>query len=574
MSDVSDSRSCGSAGPASSRVDELEAEIRSLQEKLLSARAVIEKLVSGETRPAFQLNPPTVAGAISLVASQAGKRALHQAETMLAARKQTFRASDGQIARLLDLAPVAILEADAAGVFLYANTAAVSILQLSDLELQGIPFDAIGWSLCWPDGQPLMTCDRPITRALQGETVEDIEIVLRWPDPVRRALVLRVGAVPIWTDTGHIEGALVTLADVTARHAATEALQASEDRSRLAFEIANACAWEYDPASGISSWDAAARSLLNLPDVLPFEAAIAQFVHPDDVEQAKASVASALDPAGAGRYALQHRAPLAGTTLGERWLQSLGQAYFDGVGAARRAVRMVCVTTDVTERRLAEERRTRLVAELNHRVKNTLAVVQALAEQTRRATDKRHIGSPERRHFHADFQSRLLTLARAHDLLTRENWAGATLQDVFSAATQPFIGRVQQPVSGLSGRERIEWAGPTIRVAPEASVALSMGIFELATNAVKHGSLSSPFGQVMVTWAVSADRASVALKWEERGGPDVSGPPPLHLHGFGLRLLEGSLARQLGGNIHLDFAPAGLCCHMTLPLNGGRLAPR
>jgi two-component sensor histidine kinase/PAS domain-containing protein len=554
-------------------VDELEAEVRSLQEKLLSARAVIEKLVSGETRPAFQLNRPAVAGAISLAASQTDKRALHQADTTLGARKPAFRASDGQLARLLDLAPVAILEADAAGVFLYANAAAVSILELTYLELQGMPFDAVDWSLGWPDGRPVMKCDRPITRALQGETVEDIEIVLRRPDPARRDLVLRVGAVPIWTDTGRIEGALVTLADVTARHAAIEALQASEDRSRLAFEIASACAWEYDPASGVSTWDAAARRLLNLPDVLPFEAAIAHFVHPDDVEQAKASVASALDPAGEGRYALQHRAAPAVTTSGERWLQSLGQAYFDGVGAARRAVRMVCVTTDVTERRLAEERRTRLVAELNHRVKNTLAVVQALAEQTRRATDKRPAGSPERRHFHADFQSRLLALARAHDLLTRENWEGATLQDVISAATQPFIGGVQQPGIEPSGSERIEWAGPVVQVAPEASVALSIGIFELATNAVKHGALSAPGGQVTVTWAVSGDRNSVALQWEERGGPDVSGPPPLHLHGFGLRLLERGLARQVGGNIRLDFAPAGLCCHMILPLNGGRLAP-
>jgi two-component sensor histidine kinase len=569
MSDVSDLRDGVTGEPTKARLNELEAEVWSLQEKLSSARATIEKLVSGGTRMAHRSNSPAPAGAINLATFQAELPALLQAGEAPVEKKQAFRARDGELARVLDLAPVAILETDAAGIFLYTNAAAASVLKLADFPLQGTCFDEVDWSLSWPDGRPLTRSDRPITRALRGEAVENIEIVLRQPARVVGDIVLRVSAVPIWTDNGRIEGALVALADVTARRAATEALQASEDRSRLAFEIASGCAWEYDPESGVSTWDTAARRLLNLPERLPFEAAIEHFVHPDDVEQVKTSVASALDPAGDGRYALEHRAAPALTTSEVRWLQSLGQAYFDGVGAARRAVRMVCVTTDVTERRLADERQTRLVAELNHRVKNTLAVVQALAEQTRRATDSRPAGSPERRRFHSDFQSRLLALARAHDLLTRQNWESATLRDVVAAATQPFTIDAQP-----SRSQKIEVAGPVVRIAPEAAVALSMGMFELATNAAKYGALSVPGGQVKVTWAVLDDHSGVELQWEECGGPVVSGPPPATLHGFGLRLLERGLARQIGGKILLDFASTGLYCHMNLPLHGGRIAPR
>jgi two-component sensor histidine kinase len=361
--------------------------------------------------------------------------------------------------------------------------------------------------------------------------------------------------------------------DLATADVASAALRDSRDLTRLAFEIAGACAWELNPTTGISIWDAAARKLLNLPDALLFDDAVARFVHPEDAGQVRTFIASALDPTGTGRYALEHRAAPGIAPSGERWLQSLGQAYFEGTGASRRPVRLVCVTTDVTERRITEERLKLLIDELNHRVKNTLGVVQALADQTRRATDSRPEGSLERRNFHADFQSRLLALARSHDLLTYEKWQGATLQTVIETAMQPFLVDARREGSAQEPLTRIKLIGPPVQVVPETMVALGMGMFELATNALKHGALSVLTGQVVINWNVDPAMKCVQLQWEERGGPDISGPPPPHRHGFGFKLLGRSLARQLGGDIRLQFNPDGLCCHMALPLKNGQIRP-
>jgi two-component sensor histidine kinase len=351
-------------------------------------------------------------------------------------------------------------------------------------------------------------------------------------------------------------------------------LRASEERSRLAFSIAGACAWELDPTTGLSRWDTTARTLFGLPDVLPFVDAVAGFVHHNDLSSVHEAVAAALDPVGGGHYAVEHRAAEHLSASGTQWLQSLGQAYFEGAGAARRPVRLVCVTTDVTQRRAADERRALLVAELNHRVKNTLAIVQALAEQTRRATDKRSPGSPERRQFHTDFQSRLLALARAHDLLTREEWQGTTLRDILATAAELFGKAPPHGTSPQNEVAKLEIDGPAVRIGPEATVTLTMGIHELATNAAKHGALSMPGGRVTVTWKIVPDRSAVDVLWAEAGGPPVAGPPPSERHGFGLRLLERGLARQLGGSVHLDFVTDGLRCRIRLPLSGGRVAQR
>lgn len=545
MSDSKGIHGSKTSHPPRSRIEKLEAEIFLLQEKLSNTRRELECLAPH-------------------AAQRANVGPLEEGPAL--------RASEGQLSRLLDLAPVAILETDATGVIIYANAAAADILDLVDLQAQGRESDVLDWHLCWPTGQPLKASERPIERALKGKAVEEAEIILGRPGGIHQKMVLRLGAVPIQSANGKIEGTLVTLTDVTSRYAAAEALRASEERSRLAFEAAYACAWELDPTSGKSTWDVAAGGLLSLSEEVPFTTAIATFVHQDDVPEVEAAVASALDPTGQGRYALEHRAAPVISPSGPRWLQSLGQTHFQGFGSDRQPVRLVCVTTDVTERHLANQRHTLLVAELNHRVKNTLAVVQALAEQTRRAADKRSSGSTESRQLHASFQARLLALARAHDLLTLENWEGATLQDIIDAAIKPFGSRNEQERAEQTDREKISFEGPHIRVAPEASVALSIGIHELATNAVRHGALLLPDGEVTIAWEISLAQDCVELCWKEHGGPEISGPPPANHHGFGLRLLERGLARQLGGQIRLEFASAGLCCRMTMPLSAGRVA--
>lgn len=198
--------------------------------------------------------------------------------------------------------------------------------------------------------------------------------------------------------------------------------------------------------------------------------------------------------------------------------------------------------SDITDRVLAERQQKLLVDELNHRVKNTLATVQAIAQQTRRA-------SPDPLAFHTAFEARLLALSATHDLLTATNWRGAALRDVLLVELGPY------------GENQYRLDGPKVELTPAEALAMGLIIHELATNAAKYGALSTPDGCVGVEWQVTD--GSLNLKWQERGGPPVA--PPVR-RGFGSRLIERSLQGQLGGYTKLNFEYTGLVCLVVLPL--------
>ena len=212
---------------------------------------------------------------------------------------------------------------------------------------------------------------------------------------------------------------------------------------------------------------------------------------------------------------------------------------------------------DIHARRLAEERQRLLVAELTHRIKNTLALVLAVADQTRRT-----VSSPDA--FHAVFRDRLAALARAHDALRRDGGTGTTLEAVAREALAPYTG-------GGAGAPRLEVVGPEVRLSSGAAVALGMAFHELATNAAKHGALSVASGRVRLSWGPAEADADGArwhgVLWEETGGPPLPGRPPKR--GFGTRLLERGLAAQIGGAISLDFALSGLHCRIRVPAEDG-----
>jgi PAS domain S-box-containing protein len=199
---------------------------------------------------------------------------------------------------------------------------------------------------------------------------------------------------------------------------------------------------------------------------------------------------------------------------------------------------------DITDRKQAEQQRTLLINELNHRVKNTLATVQSLAVQSLRAGAR----VPDARE---RFEARLTALAQAHDLLTIEGWLGVNLSDVVERAVAPF----------RAANERIVIAGPPVRLQPKQALAISMALHELGTNALKYGALSNDAGRVQVAWGIApeADDA-LELVWREQGGPPVL--PPVR-KGFGSRLLERNLARELDGKTTLDYRADGLVCRIT-----------
>ena len=205
------------------------------------------------------------------------------------------------------------------------------------------------------------------------------------------------------------------------------------------------------------------------------------------------------------------------------------------------------IARDITDRKRADEQRQLLVNELNHRVKNTLATVQSLAMQTLRSTER----SADAR---ALLDARLTALARAHDLLTAENWEGARLREVIIRALMAF-----------NSGARVAVSGPSVRLTPKQALSLSIALHELATNAAKYGALSTDAGKVDLTWEVRDDGGGemLHLVWIESGGPVVSPPERA---GFGSRLIERSLAHDLAGEAHIAYRPEGVIATISTPV--------
>jgi two-component sensor histidine kinase len=209
---------------------------------------------------------------------------------------------------------------------------------------------------------------------------------------------------------------------------------------------------------------------------------------------------------------------------------------------------------DVTARELSDRTLRMLVNELNHRVKNMLATVQSLARQS---LGRQAEGGAAR-----DFEDRLTALAWTYDLLTREHWSGAALREVIERTLAPHAGR---------DADRLDLDGPDLWLAPNRVLVFALAMHELATNAVKYGALSNDVGRISVRWRLrpTPDPASLVLDWRERGGPAVKAP---RRRGFGSRLIERALARELGGEVKLAFEADGLRCRMTAPLEEGSAA--
>lgn len=225
-----------------------------------------------------------------------------------------------------------------------------------------------------------------------------------------------------------------------------------------------------------------------------------------------------------------------------RWLLDSGSPYQrDGQFAGYFGS---CI--DITAHREAEQRQARLIDELHHRVRNTLAIVQSIARQSLQAANV-----PAE--LHENFDARLQALSAIHDLLTVEDLDGALLRRV-----------IEQAVASFGEPARIVIDGPDVRLAPRTAVSLAIAMHELYSNACRHGSLSVAGGRVNVGWRIAGGEGPrLQLHWRESGGPAVA--VPAH-RGFGSRMLERGLARELAGTVQLHFVTAGLDCRIDAPL--------
>lgn len=349
-------------------------------------------------------------------------------------------------------------------------------------------------------------------------------------------------------ESGEIVAIIGACLDITDRKQSETRLIESEERLRRAHEAAQIGDWELDLLTGKVAWSENLYRLVGLSSegFALSEAARLDLIHPDDRQHVESEFAR-IDGHNR-RIDVEFRARH--SDGGYRWLASRGELQFDDSG---RPARIVGVNFDVTALRQAHARQRVLINELNHRVKNTLATVQSLATMTFKKQ-----GADELREA---FMGRLLALSATHDLLTASMWEGAFVPDIVREELRPYAGDQIAVVSDS-------------KIFLEPNVALNIGlvIHELATNAVKHGALSSPQGRLEVSWDELEPKASLHLTWQETS--EIQ-PRRSSRQGFGSRLIEGTV-RSLNGSVDYDYSPRGLKVVLTIPLdrNGDREAPR
>jgi PAS domain S-box-containing protein len=222
-----------------------------------------------------------------------------------------------------------------------------------------------------------------------------------------------------------------------------------------------------------------------------------------------------------------------------------------------RIIKTLSSGEDITERKAAEERQIRMMRELDHRVKNNLAAVLSIAEQTVSGADSLDA-------FAEAFTGRVRSMAVAHEMLANSKWEGADLHDMLKRVLTPY-----RP----DDEGRLSCTGPAIRLPASVTQSLCMVMHELITNAVKYGAFSGPQGRVIIGWdreRPGQEREQLRLTWIERGGPPT--PRPTR-RGFGTTLIEQMIAYQLHGHARLTFEKAGVTCTMILPLNASPSGP-
>ncbi|MHC2018928.1 HWE histidine kinase domain-containing protein [Methylobacterium sp. CM6247] len=315
----------------------------------------------------------------------------------------------------------------------------------------------------------------------------------------------------------------------------TRDLTESEERLRFVLQAGRLGSWTLE----LADMDFVASETFKIalgrdPNAPMSHAEYVGLIHEDDRIRHDDSVAACI--AGHGDYDIEYRVNTPAGTV--RWFKIRGKPFYGDDGVP---LRLAGIALDVTERKISEAHRTLLSNELNHRVKNTLATVQAIVVQTLRA----NLSHDETREI---IQGRIHSLAAASDVLTRESWDGAILTQVATTALAPFRAE---------GEHRIKIRGPEVMLTPRLTLAFSMAFHELATNAVKYGALTNETGRILLDWDIlsGSHPPTLRLTWQEFDGPPVSAPTR---RGFGSRMIERALADELRGCAEIDYRPDGV----------------
>jgi PAS domain S-box-containing protein len=433
---------------------------------------------------------------------------------------------------LLEALPVAVYTTDAEGRITFYNRAAAEMWghnpELGTSQWCG------SWRLYWPDGRPLPHDQCPMAIALkEGRKVWGVEAIAERPDGTRVRFLPY--PTPLRDTSGRLVGAINLLMDITKQHdaelqsARLAAIVVSSDDAIISKTIEGRITSWNAGATRIFGYDASEMIGESILRIIPPE------LHGEEREiLARLQRGERIDHFETVRVAKDGRRVDISLTV-----SPLHDRFGKVVGASK-------VGRDITERKRAEKLQQVLTEELSHRVKNTLATVQAIANQSlvraKTPTD-----------FVSSFTGRLQALAKAHTLLTRTSMEGADVMELVN----------EQVLIGAPNDNRISCSGPLMVLDAQAAMHLALVLHELATNARKHGALSVPYGRLSVTWQMRTNGGcSLLLSWKESNGPKVSAPSA---HGFGRTLIEQTV-RAHGGEASIEYRTDGLTCEIKLPL--------
>jgi PAS domain S-box-containing protein len=435
-----------------------------------------------------------------------------------------------QLEDLIQALPAAIYTTDAAGRITFYNEAAAELWgchpELGKSEFCG------SWKLYWPDGRPMPHGQCPMALALKEQrVVRGIEAIAERPDGTLVHFVPY--PTPLYDASGALVGAVNMLIDIS-------------DRKRAdghAEQLASIVESSYDAIvskdlnSIITSWNRGAELLFGYTAEEVIGKSVTLLIPPDRMDEEPEILARIRRGERVDPYDTVRRRKDGSQIDISLTVSPLKDADGRIIGASK-------IARDITDRKRAQEQQKLLVNEMKHRIKNSLATIQAIATQTlnQHAKDRDAL------------IARLHALDRAHDLLTSETWEKAPLRAIVTRALEPFQEHLN---------ERITINGPAdLWLDSTKSVAVAMALHELATNAVKYGALSNGGGRVSIAWERQFQANRVKLVWQESGGPEVSPPKQ---KGFGSHLIERAFGGQLGGS-ELVFSPEGLSCTLEVGL--------
>ncbi len=393
-----------------------------------------------------------------------------------------------------------------------------------------------------PDGSPFPLEECPIDRAFPERHREQGEEVFVHKDGSFYPVAYT--ASPLEDDEGRPMGTIIEVRSIAEEIAAAERLIQTERRLQFALAAGRAIGtWEWDVRADIMRTDGRFARMFGIDtkaagEGMPLEPFVAA-IHEDDRPRIEAAIAAAVE--SGEEYEEEYRVT---TGDGENaWLLARGKCFYDADG---KPDRFPGVAVDVTNQRAHLARAQLLADELNHRVKNTLQTVQAIAVHSLRGEDASR---------YDDFVARIQALSALHNLLTESEWEETDLASVLDMALAPY-----RREEGRGGGSRFACAGPFVPLTPQRAQVFSMALHELATNAAKYGALLAPTGSVSVRWSFDENTRQLRLTWQESGGPAVTRPVR---EGFGTLMLTRILAHDIRGAITIEFPPEGVVCEIT-----------